>query len=539
MYSELTPHPEENSSATKLQIKSAISLQRDLRNAIRGEVRFDEGSRALYSTDSSNYRQAPIGVVIPRDKEDVEITVALCRKYEIPITGRGGGTSLAGQCCNVSVIIDFSKYMHHLVQLNPERKLARVQPGMIYDDLSRAAARHHLAFGPDPSTHSHCTIGGMIGNNSCGLHSVMSAFAGTGARTSDNLHEMEILTYDGLRMRVGETTAEELAQIIRTGGRRGEIYEKMRTLRDRYADLIRKRYPKIPRRVSGYNLDDLLPEKGFHVARALVGSESTCVTVLEATLHLVHSPPIRSLVMLGYPDICAAADHVAEALQFKPLGLEGIDDLLIEGMKKKKMHPEDLELLPPGAGWLLVEFGGATKGEADAKAQEMISAIKSKPNAPSIKLYDAPFKEEHVWEIREIGLPGTARIPNEPDAWEGWEDSAVPPERLGDYLRDFRKLLQKYGYGCSLYGHFGQGVTHVRINFGLKDRAGVQAYERFGYEAAELVVRCGGSLSGEHGDGQSRGELLSIMFGEELVDSFREFKRIWDPEWKMNPGKGS
>jgi FAD/FMN-containing dehydrogenase/Fe-S oxidoreductase len=537
MYSELTSHAEDRFSATKAETKSAIALERDLRKAIRGEVRFDDGSRALYSTDSSNYRQAPIGVVIPRNKEDVEITVALCRKHGIPITGRGGGTSLAGQCCNVSVIIDFSKYMYHLVELNPERKLARVQPGMIYDDLNRTAAHHQLAFGPDPSTHSHCTIGGMIGNNSCGLHSVMSAFAGTGARTSDNLHEMEVLTYDGLRMRVGETTEAELAQIIRGGGRRGEIYEKLRTLRDRYADLIRKRYPKIPRRVSGYNLDDLLPEKGFHVARALAGSESTCVTVLEATLHLVHSPPVRSLVMLGYPDIYTAADHVPEALQFKPLGLEGIDDLLIDGMKKKKMHPEDLKLLPPGAGWLLVEFGGATKEEADSKAQAMIAAIKSKPNAPSTCLYDAPFKEEHVWEIRESGLPGTARIPNEPDAWEGWEDSAVPPERLGDYLRDFRKLLQKYGYGCSLYGHFGQGVTHVRINFGLKDRAGVEAYERFGYEAAELVVRYGGSLSGEHGDGQSRGELLSIMFGEELVNAFREFKRIWDPDWKMNPGK--
>jgi FAD/FMN-containing dehydrogenase len=361
MQSETISPANKNSSAAKTLVKSGNHLEKDLRKVIRGEVRFDDGSRALYSTDSSNYRQIPIGVVLPRDDEDVEKTVSLCRKYGIPITGRGGGTSLAGQCCNVAVIIDFSKYMHHLIELDPERKLARVQPGMIYDDLNRAAAKHHLAFGPDPSTHSHCTIGGMIGNNSCGVHSVMASFAGTGARTSDNLHELEILTYDGFRMRVGPTTDLELAEIIRRGGRRGEIYEKMRTLRDQYGDLIRERYPKIPRRVSGYNLDDLLPEKGFHVARALAGSEGTCVTILEATLHLVYSPPVRSLVALGYPDVYTAADHVPEILQFKPLGLEGIDDLLIDGMKKKKMHPEDFELLPPGAGWLLVEFGGETK----------------------------------------------------------------------------------------------------------------------------------------------------------------------------------
>ncbi|MBV8273903.1 MAG: FAD-binding oxidoreductase, partial [Verrucomicrobia bacterium] len=537
MQSQVRSQADKNFSGSKKLVKSANYLERDLRKAIRGEVRFDDGSRALYSTDSSNYRQPPIGVVLPRDNEDVEKTVALCRKYGVPITSRGGGTSLAGQCCNVSVIIDFSKYMHHLIELDPARKLARVQPGMIYDDLNRAAAKHKLAFGPDPSTHSHCTIGGMVGNNSCGLHSMMASFAGTGARTSDNLHELEILTYDGLRMRVGQTPDLELSQIIRGGGRHGEIYEQMRALRDRHADLIRERYPKISRRVSGYNLDDLLPEKGFHVARALTGSEGTCVTVLEATVHLIYSPPIRSLVALGYSDVYTAADQVPEILQFKPVALEGIDDLLIDGMKKKKMHPGDFELLPPGAGWLLVEFGGETKEEADAHADAMIHSIKGKPHPPSIRLYDAPFTEHHIWLIRESGLPATARIPNEPDAWEGWEDSAVPPERLGDYLRDFRKLLQKFGYGCSLYGHFGQGVTHVRINFGLKDHAGVQAYERFGYEAAELVVRYGGSLSGEHGDGQSRGELLSIMFGDDLVNAFHEYKRIWDPEWKMNPGK--
>ena len=512
-------------------------LERRLRRAIRGEVRFDNGSHALYSTDSSNYRQIPIGVVIPRAEADVVETVAICRELGIPITSRGGGTSLAGQCCNVAVIIDFSKYLHHLIEADPNRKIARVEPGIIYDDVNRAVAKHKLAFAPDPSTHTHCTIGGMIGNNSCGVHSVMAAFAGNGARTSDNIERLKILTYDGIQLEVGPTSDTDIERIVQQGGRLGEVYSRLKSLRDRYANLIRKRYPKIPRRVSGYNLDDLLPEKGFNIARALCGSEGTCVTVLEATLQLVYSPPVRSLVALGYPDVYTAGDHVQEVLEHQPVGLEGIDGVLIDGMKKKHLHPQDFELLPEGRGWLLAEFGGESRQEADQKAKRLMQALKYVPHPPTMRLYDAPFEEQHIWDVRESGLGGSARIPGEPDAWEGWEDSAVPPERLGSYLRDFRQLLQKYGYGCALYGHFGQGIVHTRINFGLKDRKGIEAYERFGFDAAELVVRYGGSLSGEHGDGQSRGELLSIMFGNELVGAFNEFKNIWDPDWKMNPGK--
>jgi FAD/FMN-containing dehydrogenase/Fe-S oxidoreductase len=513
------------------------ALAKELHEKIGGEVRFDAGSKALYSTDSSNYRQIPIGVVVPKTREDVINTIKICRRHGAPITGRGGGTSLAGQCCNAAVVIDFSKYLHRLLELDPENRTARVEPGIVYDVVNHAAAAHRLAFGPDPSTHSHCTIGGMIGNNSCGVHSVMAAFAGTGARTSDNVESLEILTYDGVHLRVGPTSETELEEIIRGRGRRGEIYRRLRDLRNRYGDLIRQRYPKIPRRVSGYNLDELLPENGFNVARALCGTESTCVTVLEATLKLVPSPPVRALVVLGYPDIYTAGDHIPEILEHKPVGLEGIDDVLIDGMKKKHLHPEDFELLPEGKGWLLVEFGGDTEEEADAKANSFMHVLGKRKGAPTMRLYDAPFTEKDIWDIRESGLGGSARIPEEPDAWEGWEDSAVPPERLGEYLRDFRALLKKYGYGCTLYGHFGQGVVHTRINFGLKDKAGVAAYERFGYEAAHLVVKYGGSLSGEHGDGQSRGELLSIMFGEDLIEAFREFKRIFDPDWKMNPGK--
>jgi FAD/FMN-containing dehydrogenase len=376
---------------------------------VRGEVRFDEGARALYSTDGSNYRQIPIGVVIPRDAEDLATAIAICHDYDAPILARGGGTSLAGQCCNVAVVFDMSKYFNHLISLDPATRQARVQPGIVLDDLRQAAEKFNLTFGPDPATHNHCTLGGMIGNNSCGVHSIMAG------RTSDNVHELEILTYDGLRMRVGETSEDELQRIIAAGGRRGQIYAGLRSIRDRYANLIRERFPKIPRRVSGYNLDELLPENGFHVARALTGTEGTCVTILEATLRLIPSPPARTLLVLGYPDIYTAGDHIPELMAHHPIGLEGIDGNLVRDMKKKGLHPGNVKLLPDGDGWLLVEFGADTRAEADEHAHQLMAALAKKPDAPSMKLFDDPKEETIVWQIRESGLGATARVPGEPD----------------------------------------------------------------------------------------------------------------------------
>jgi FAD/FMN-containing dehydrogenase/Fe-S oxidoreductase len=509
----------------------AKALASELRTKIEGEVRFDDGSRALYSTDGSNYRQVPIGVVIPKSIDDVIETVKTARRFGAPVLARGGGTSLAGQCCNVAVVMDMSKYMNKIIEIDPEKKRARVQPGVVLDDLRDAAEKHTLTFGPDPATHTHCTLGGMIGNNSCGVHSVMAG------NTAENVEELEILTYDGLHMRVGKTSDRDIERIISEGGRQGEIYLKLKSLRDEYADLIRKRFPNIPRRVSGYNLPELLPESGFHVARALVGSECTCVTILEATVRLVYSPPVRSLLVLGYPDVYIAGDHIMEILSHKPIGLEGLDNFLVEDMKKKGLHPSDVKLLPEGGGWLLVEFGGESKKEADDKARGLMDELKKKGNLPSMKLFDDPEAEKTIWTVRESGLGATARVPGEKDTWEGWEDSSVPPEKLGGYLRDLRKLFNKYNYACSLYGHFGQGCVHTRIDFDLVTKEGIERYRSFIHEAAHLVVGYGGSLSGEHGDGQSRGELLPIMFGDELMEAFREFKSIWDPEWKMNPGK--
>jgi FAD/FMN-containing dehydrogenase/Fe-S oxidoreductase len=543
---------------------NADALEAELRKHVRGGVRFSDGDRALYSTDSSNYRQIPIGVVIPHDRSDVITAVAICRKFGAPITCRGGGTSLAGQCCNVAVIIDFTRYVNRVIEIDREQKLARVEPGLVLDDLQKIIRKHGLVFGPDPATHSHCAIGGMLGNNSCGVHSVMAEFYGGGARMSDNVRELEVLLYDGTILRVGKTDDAELAHIIsketpvagggdagslslnqvaapavsaRAYNRQPEIYKKLVDLRDKYADLIRRRFPKIPRRVSGYNLDELLPENGLNVARALVGTEGTCAIILEATLELIDDFPVRSLLVLGYPDIYQAGDHVPEIRRYKPLGLEGIDDVLIDAMKLKHIHPRDLQILPEGKGWLLIEFGGKTTEEADAPARKLMAELKAQSGAPTMRLVDDPVHERVIWEIRDAGLGASARVPNQPDTWEGWEDSAVAPNDIGRYLRDFRGLLNKHGYLCTLYGHFGQGLVHTRIDFGLKTHKGIQNYLRFTEEAADLIKQYGGSLSGEHGDGQSRGELLPKMFGEELVQAFREFKQIWDPDWKMNPGK--
>ncbi len=399
------------------------------------------------------------------------------------------------------------------------------------DHLRNAAEKYRLTFAPDPATHDRCTLGGMIGNNSCGVHSVMAG------KTDDNIEELDILTYDGTRMKVGATSSEELERIIREGGRRGETYSKLKSIATGYRDLIRQRFPNIPRRVSGYNLNFLLPENGFHVARALVGSEGTCATVLEATCRLVESPPERVLVVVAYPDIYQCADHVPEIMSHKPIGLEGFDDLLTDYTRRKGINSEGLALLPAGGGWLLVEFGSQTAHEAESQARGLMRALSRGASIPNMRLCTDQQQAKRIWEIRESSLGVTSHVPGEPLNWEGWEDSAVAPEKLGSYLRDLRKMMAEFGYKGPLYGHFGHACVHTRLNFDLQSKGGIAKYRKFVEQAADLVVGYGGSLSGEHGDGQSRAELLPKMFGAELMQAFREFKSAWDPAWKMNPGK--
>ena len=506
----------------------AADLERALKATIRGEVRFDRGSRALYASDASNYRQMPIGIVVPRDAEDAVATVNVCRGYDVPILPRGAGTSLAGQSCNVAVVIDFTKYMNQIVELNAHERYARVQPGVVLDTLRARAEQHAITFGPDPSTHSRCTLGGMIGNNSCGTHSLLAG------KTVDNVQELTVLLYDGTVMTVGATSAEDLDAITRGGGTRADVYRALRSIRDRHDARVRAEFPDIPRRVSGYNLEQLLPENGFHVARALVGSEGTCALVLEAKVTLIESPQFRTLVGLGYADAFAAADHVMEILPFKPIGLEGFEGAMIDGLKRR--GAPHLELMPEGRGYLLVEFGADSAAEAQAAAERLMAHLARVPGAPTRRLYTAA-EAKAVWKIREAGPRAASNAPGQPPRWEGWDDAAVAPEKLGSYLRELRALLNEFNYDAAYYGHFGHGCIHMQTSFDLQSDPGIRKYAAFIDRAADIVVRHGGSISGEHGDGQARGALLPKMFGPELMDAFRQFKAAWDPRGRMNPGK--
>ncbi len=506
---------------------SADAVGQALARAVRGEVRFDAGSRALYASDASNYRQVPIGLVVPRDAEDVAAALAVCRQFGAPVLPRGAGTSLAGQCCNVAVVFDFSKYMNRILDVDPDRRIARVQPGVVLDTLRNRAEQHALTFGPDPSTHSRCTLGGMIGNNSCGTHSLLAG------KTVDNVEQLHVLLYDGTELTVGATSDAEFDRIVAAGGRRAEVYATLRAIATKHADRIRGGFPKIPRRVSGYNLDDLLPENGFNVARSLVGSEGTCAIVLDATVSLVKSPQHRALVGLGYADPFTAADHVPEILEFSPIGLEGFEGAMVDGLRAK--GAANLDLLPAGRGILLVEFGYDDPAAAAAQADRLMTSLSKSPSAPAMRRY-TPQESRAVWKLRESGPRAAANVPGKPPRWEGWDDAAVAPEKLGPYLRELRALLNAYEYDATFYGHFGHGCIHMQVSFDLQSAAGVAKYGRFVDEAADLVVRHGGSISGEHGDGKSRSALLPKMFGSDLMSALRDFKTVWDPLNRLNPG---
>ncbi|MBV9915994.1 MAG: FAD-binding protein [Solirubrobacterales bacterium] len=507
-----------------------VSLKRRLEASVSGEVRFDAGSRALYANDFSVYRHVPIGVVIPRDADDVAAAVAACREHGAPVLPRGCGTGPSGQTTNVAVVFDYSKYYNRLVALDPEQRQARVQPGVICDQLRNAAELHRLTYGPDPATHEYCTLGGMLGNNSCGTHSIMAG------KTNDNVIALDVLLYDGTRLRVGATSDAELERIIAGGGRRGEIYARLRDLRDRVADRVRAEFPDIPRRVSGYNLDELLPERGFDVARALVGSEGTCVNILEATVRLVPSPQHRRTIILAYRDVFEAADHVPAIMRTGPIGLEGFDRQLLENMQVKGRLAAERAKLPDGGAWLLAEYGADEPDTANEQARQALKEIGASGPCLGSELLIEGADQARVWLVRESAV-GDSRAPGFMEAEGAWEDAAVHPDKLGAYLRDFAALLDAHGYRCVYYGHFGQGCVHTRIDFEFKTAAGVRTFRSFMEKAADLVVSYGGSLAGEYGEGHGRAELLPKMFGPELMQAFHEFKRIWDPDGKMNPNR--
>ncbi|MFL6118128.1 FAD-binding and (Fe-S)-binding domain-containing protein, partial [Actinophytocola sp.] len=458
--------------------------------------------RAEYSSDASNYRLVPQVVVFPRAAEEVALALQVARDTGTPLVARGAGTSCAGNAVSAGILLDFSRAMNRLVSLDPDSRTAVVQPGLILADLQRAAAPHGLTFGPDPSTHSRCTLGGMIGNNSCGAHSV------AWGTTLDNVIELDVLRYDGGRMTVGAGS---------------ELPPELRALVDENLALLRTELGRFGRQVSGFPLHQLLPEHGRDLAKALVGTEGTCVTVLGARLRLVELPATRVLLVLGFADDVAAADAVPAILPHRPLTVESMDERIVA--LRASRNPDPVPTLPPGGAWLFVEVDGLPAA----------TAIASTVGVPHEVITDAGRQRE-LWRLREEGSGISTRLVDGAEAWPGWEDTAVPPERLGAYLRDLRALLAQHGLRGLPYGHFGEGCIHIRVDFDLVHAEGVARFRRFVEEAADLVVRHGGTLSGEHGDGQVRAELLPRMYSPRMIELFARFKAFWDPAGRMNPG---
>ncbi|TWD22799.1 FAD/FMN-containing dehydrogenase [Streptomyces sp. T12] len=477
-------------------------LSAALRAAVRGEVDLGVTARALTTMDASNYRRVPLGVVAPRDADDVAAVLSVCREHGVPVVPRGGGTSIAGQATGTGVVLDFTRHMNRLLSLDPDAGTAVVQPGLVLDRLQDAAAPYGLRFGPDPSTHGRCTLGGMIGNNSCGAHSV------AWGTTADNLRTLSVVTARGERLRPGPGWA---------GAPPG-----LRALVDGELARLRTGFPDLPRRISGYAVDALLPEHGADVARSLCGSEGTLAVLTEAEVTLVRAPRAQALAVLAYADESGAAQAAAGLLPYRPLTVEGMAaDLVPAGAD-----------LPRGAAWLFVETGGDTEAEARAAAEAVVRAA----DVVDALVVTDPARQRTLWRIREDASGTATRMPDGSEAWPGWEDCAVPPARLGAYLRDFRALLAEHGLRGTPYGHFGDGCIHVRIDFDLLTGPGVARFRRFSEELADLVVAHGGSLSGEHGDGQARAELLPRMYGARTVALFERVKALWDPDDLLNPG---
>lgn len=480
-------------------VTSPGELERTLRENLRGEVDFGAAARALTTMDASNYRRVPVGVVAPRDADDVAAALAVCAAAGVPVVPRGGGTSIAGQATGVGVVLDLTRHMNALVSVDPEARTAVVQPGLVLDRLRDAVRPHGLTFGPDPSTHSRCTLGGMIGNNACGAHSV------AWGTTADNVTELAVTAYGGTAHRIGTGWSGAPA------GLRDLVTAHLGPLRTGMP-------PGFSRRISGYGgLGALLPERGVQLARAFCGSEGTLGVVTEAVVRLVEAPRAPVLAVLGYADESAAAEAAAGLLPYGPLTVEGMAEDLVGGAASQ---------LPRGGAWLFAEMPDEGTARALLRAADAVDRL----------LVTDPAAQRALWRIREDAAGTATRMPDGTMAWPGWEDCAVPPARLGAYLREFRALLAAHGLRGSPYGHFGEGCVHVRIDFDLVSAAGIARFRDFSEELADLVVAHGGSLSGEHGDGQARAELLPRMYGADVVRLFGAYKDVWDPAGGMNPG---
>lgn len=493
---------------------TAADLRVALAGDFAGEIADSTLTRAQYSTDAGNYRIVPQAIAFPRSDADVIALHRICRDWGIPITMRGAGTSCAGNAIGPGVVLDTSRHLNRILDIDPEARTARVEPGVILSDLQAAAAPHGLRFGPDPSTQNRCTIGGMIGNNACGPHAVAYG------RTSDNVLSLQAI--DGLGRHFTAGAGPEALQVI----------PQLRQLIDNNLGIIRPNLGRFHRQVSGYSLEHLTPEAGRNLAAALVGTEGTLASFTSATLKLVPRTAAPVLVVLGYASMPDAADAVPTLLLHQPLAVEGLDARLVEVVRKHR-GPGAVPDLPPGNGWLMVEVGGEDEANALAAAQ----ALAADAGTNAVAIYPPGAQAAALWRIRADGAGLGGRTPGANEqAWPGWEDAAVPPERLGNYLRDFDSLMKDHAVDGLVYGHFGEGCVHVRLDLPLGSGAGVPRARAFLEDAADLVASYGGSLSGEHGDGRARSELLPRMYPPELIKVFGQVKKLFDPDNLLNPG---
>ncbi|NEW38441.1 FAD-binding oxidoreductase [Nocardia cyriacigeorgica] len=483
-----------------------VRLARALRPRIGGEVDVSDRRRAEYSSDASNYRVLPTAVVFPREDADVAAVLEFGRADGIPVTARGAGTSVAGNAIGPGIVLDFSRHMDAVLELDPVHRTARVRPGLVLSGLQRRAAAHGLRFGPDPSTQNRCTLGGMIGNNACGPHAL------AWGRTADTVRELRVID--------GTCTERRLA------GDLAAVPGLPEFTRDALA-VLRTDLGRFDRQASGYGLEHLLPERGSSVAKAFVGTEGTCGLLLEATVELVPVPSATVLAVLGYPDMATAADDIAAVTACAPIAVEGIDARLVDIVRAHRGTVPDL---PRGTGWLFVELAGETPEHAYAAAMTLCRSA----GALDSTIVTDPAATAALWRIRADGAGLAGRAPGGQPAWPGWEDAAVPPQHLGAYLRDFADLTAEHQVDGLLYGHIGDGCIHVRLDLPIADAP--QRFRNFLFDAAELVVRYGGSLSGEHGDGRARSELLPLMYSPAVLESFARFKALFDPDGVLNPG---
>lgn len=508
------------------------ALAAALRSAVAAEVLDDAASLALYSADASNYRHVPAAVVLPRSADDVEAVLGVCREHGVPLTMRGAGTSIAGNALGTGVVLDTSRHFGRILSLDPDAATAVVEPGVIGGHLRAALAPHGLAFAPDPSTITRCTVGGMIGNNSCGSHSV------AWGKTSENIRELDVLLADGTRMTAGPRTAGQMAEAAARDDTAGRLHRGLEALATENLARLRTELGRFPRQVSGYGLHELLPEHHRNLARALVGTEGTCAVVLRATVDLVRPPAHRALLVLGFDSDIASAEAVPAILEHSPLTVESMGRRLFAGVRLHGARATAADALPPTSDWLLIETGGESRAAARAVAEALARGVGMPVGGPGGRavVLDDPAQQQVVWSLRADGSGLAARTAAGDAAYPGFEDAAVPPERLAAYLTDFRALLGEHGLDGVSYGHFGEGCLHIRLDADLSTPAGVDRYGEFLHQAAEVVARHGGSISGEHGDGQARSELLAHAFSPEMIDLFARFKALWDPAGLLNPG---